>query len=288
MRQVALCVVLAQAGSFVPADEASLSVVDRLFTRVGASDDIAGGESTFMREMAELTDILHDATEASLVLLDEVGRGTSTADGRAIARAAVEFLHDEVGATTLFATHYHDLTDLAADLPRVSNLHVRVAHEDDAEGAGPGVTFVHRVAEGAASASYGVEVARLAGVPDPVVERARSLVAADAPGREAGPTPPGATADEGDPTNGEHAPAGTEHAPAGTGSAPAGTEHAPAGTGSASDATTDAADGGPTPPGVDPAEAVAVARRLCDLDLATTTPLEALTRLHELQRRLDG
>ena len=278
MRQVALCVVLAQAGSFVPADEARLPVVDRVFTRVGASDDIAGGQSTFMREMTELTGILHGATERSLVLLDEVGRGTSTADGRAIARAAVEFLHDEVGATTLFATHYHDLTDLAADLPRVSNLHVRVAHEDAGEGAD--VTFLHRVTAGAASSSYGVEVARLAGVPDPVVERARALVTADAADRGA-EEPAGDGDGDGDRTNGEHVPAGTEHVPAGT-------EHAPAGTGTPAETTADTASREPTPDAtVDQAEAVAVAERLRELDLATTTPLEALTRLHDLQRRLD-
>jgi DNA mismatch repair protein MutS len=184
MRQVALIVVLAQMGSFVPADAATLPVVDRVFTRVGASDDIAGGQSTFMREMAELTAILHEATPDSLVLLDEVGRGTSTADGRAIARATAEFLHDEVGATTLFATHYHDLTGLAAEYERVRNLHFaaeREGSERPPKGGGRptatgDVTFLHRVADGPASSSYGVEVARMAGVPDPVVERSRALV----------------------------------------------------------------------------------------------------------------
>jgi len=173
MRQVALIVVLAQVGSFVPADAARLPVVDRVFTRVGASDDIAGGQSTFMREMAELTSILHEATPDSLVLLDEVGRGTSTADGRAIARATAEFLHDEVGATALFATHYHDLTGLADAYDRVRNLHFAADRD------GTDVTFLHRVAEGPASSSYGVEVARMAGVPDPVVERAGALVGGD-------------------------------------------------------------------------------------------------------------
>ena len=172
MRQVALIVILAQIGSFVPAREARLSVVDRVFTRVGASDDIAGGQSTFMREMSELTDILHGATEDSLVLLDEVGRGTSTTDGAAIARAVTEFVHDEIGATTLFATHYHDLTGLADELDGVQTLRF-AADRTDGE-----VTFLHTVAEGAASASYGVDVARLAGVPESVVERSRELVAA--------------------------------------------------------------------------------------------------------------
>ncbi|PSQ47901.1 DNA mismatch repair protein MutS, partial [Halobacteriales archaeon SW_12_67_38] len=151
MRQVALIVILAQIGSFVPAREARLSVVDRVFTRVGASDDIAGGQSTFMREMSELTDILHGATEDSLVLLDEVGRGTSTTDGAAIARAVTEFVHDEIGATTLFATHYHDLTGLADELDGVQTLQF-AADRTDGE-----VTFLHTVAEGAASASYGVD-----------------------------------------------------------------------------------------------------------------------------------
>jgi DNA mismatch repair protein MutS len=173
MRQVALCVILAQMGSFVPAGEAHLTVVDQVFTRVGASDDIAGGQSTFMREMTELTDILHGATEDSLVLLDEVGRGTSTTDGRAIARAVTEFIHDEIGATTLFATHYHDLTRLADELDGVCTLYFAAERADD------DVTFLHAVAEGTASASYGIDVARMAGVPESVVERSRDLVAAE-------------------------------------------------------------------------------------------------------------
>ncbi|ELZ49005.1 DNA mismatch repair protein MutS [Halorubrum coriense DSM 10284] len=159
MRSVALAVVLAQTGSFVPAQAAALPVFDRVFTRVGASDDIAGGQSTFMREMSELTEILHDADADSLVLLDEVGRGTATTDGRAIARAAAEFLHDELGATALFATHYHGLTDLAEERERVFNLHFTATREDG------DVTFLHRVVPGASLSSYGVEVAELAGVP---------------------------------------------------------------------------------------------------------------------------
>ncbi|UVE50840.1 DNA mismatch repair protein MutS [Haloferax larsenii] len=173
MRQVALVCILAQLGSFVPARAARLPVVDRVFTRVGASDDIAGGQSTFMREMSELTEILHNATEDSLVLLDEVGRGTSTADGLAIARATTEFIHDEVGAMTLFATHYHDLTDAASERSGVFNLHF-TATQTDGE-----VTFLHSVAEGPSSSSYGVEVAQLAGVPPAVVDRARGLVDAN-------------------------------------------------------------------------------------------------------------
>ncbi|MFB6174234.1 MAG: DNA mismatch repair protein MutS [Halobacteriales archaeon] len=178
MRQVALIVLLAQVGSFVPAEAAEVRIVDRIFTRVGASDDIAGGQSTFMVEMTELADILRAATEDSLVLLDEVGRGTSTADGLAIAQAVTEHLHDEARSRTLFATHHHDLTAVAGDLPGAFNLHF------DADRSAEGIAFHHNVARGASASSYGVDVAELAGVPDPVVERARSLV--DAEGGAAG------------------------------------------------------------------------------------------------------
>jgi len=170
MRQVALIQVLAQAGSFVPGAAASLPIVDRVFTRVGASDDIAGGRSTFMVEMTELATILRAATEESLVLLDEVGRGTSTADGLALAQAVVEHVHDVVGATTLFATHHHELTETAASLPSARNYHFA------ADGTGDAVSFTHDLREGAGGASYGVEVARSAGVPDPVVSRAHELL----------------------------------------------------------------------------------------------------------------
>jgi len=182
MRQVALVCVLAQTGSFVPAASADLPVLDRVFTRVGASDDIAGGRSTFMIEMTELATILTAATDDSLVLLDEVGRGTSTADGLAIARAVTEYLHDEVGAYTLFATHHHDLTAAADDLPGVANRHFETSREDGA------VVFDHELAEGPAAASYGVEVAAMAGVPDDVVARAREQLAdaeSDGPAQQA-------------------------------------------------------------------------------------------------------
>ncbi|CCQ32436.1 DNA mismatch repair protein, MutS family [Halorhabdus tiamatea SARL4B] len=171
MRQVALIAILAQAGSFVPAESAVLRIVDRVFTRVGASDDIAGGRSTFMVEMSELATILDQATADSLVLLDEVGRGTSTTDGLAIAQAVTEFVHDEVGATTLFATHHHELTEVVADLDGALNLHFRTEREDG------DVSFPYDIAPGAAAASYGVEVAGVAGVPDPVVDRSRELLA---------------------------------------------------------------------------------------------------------------
>ncbi|MEM4779949.1 MAG: DNA mismatch repair protein MutS [Halalkalicoccus sp.] len=171
MRQVGLIAILAQIGSFVPASAARVGVVDRVFTRVGASDDIAGGRSTFMIEMSELATILRGASERSLVLLDEVGRGTSTADGLAIARAITEYVHDEVGALTLFATHHHELTELADELPGAFNLHFAATQREG------GVTFQHEVSRGGATASYGIEVARAAGVPESVVERSRALVA---------------------------------------------------------------------------------------------------------------
>ena len=172
LRQVALIALMAQAGSFVPAAEAELPLFDRIFTRIGAQDDLAAGQSTFMVEMVETAQILHQATPDSLVVLDEVGRGTSTFDGMAIARAAIEFLHNrkEVAARTLFATHYHELTQLAEVLPRVQNAHVAV-HEENGE-----VVFEHRILPGPSDRSYGIHVSRLAGLPASVVARAEHLL----------------------------------------------------------------------------------------------------------------
>jgi DNA mismatch repair protein MutS len=172
LRQVALIALMAQAGCFVPATEAELPLFDRIFSRIGAQDDLAAGQSTFMVEMVETAQILHHATPDSLVILDEVGRGTSTFDGMAIARAVVEFLHNrkEVSARTLFATHYHELTSLAGVLPRVQNMHVGV-HEEGAE-----VVFEHRILPGPSDRSYGIHVARLAGLPGAVVTRAEHLL----------------------------------------------------------------------------------------------------------------
>jgi DNA mismatch repair protein MutS len=170
MRQAALIVLLAQIGSFVPARAAVVGMVDGIYTRVGALDELAQGRSTFMVEMQELSNILHDATEDSLVILDEVGRGTATYDGISIAWAATEYLHNQVGAKTLFATHYHELTALAAELPRVQNVHVA------AEEQGDSVTFLRSVVEGATDRSYGIHVAELAGVPDPVTMRASEVL----------------------------------------------------------------------------------------------------------------
>ena len=171
LRQAALIVIMAQMGSFVPARAVRLGIVDRVFTRIGASDNVARGRSTFMVEMTETAAILHTATARSLILLDEVGRGTSTYDGLAIAWAAVEYLHARVHAKTLFATHYFELTELAGQLSGVKNYHVSVKE------AGGSVVFLRKVEPGAADRSYGIEVAKLAGLPNEVVVRAREVLA---------------------------------------------------------------------------------------------------------------
>ena len=171
MRQVALITILAQAGSFVPAQGARVGVVDRVLSRVGASDNVARGESTFMVEMRETATILRDATRRSLVILDEIGRGTSTYDGLAIAWAVAEHLYDAVGCRAMFATHYHELTDLAQHGPGVANWSVS-AREHNGD-----VVFLHKLVKGPASRSYGVAVARLAGLPEPVLARAKAILA---------------------------------------------------------------------------------------------------------------
>ena len=166
LRQVGLCVVLAQIGSFVPCQRARIGVVDRVFTRVGASDNLVRGQSTFMVEMSETSAILHGATARSLVLLDEIGRGTSTYDGVAIAWAVTECLHNTIGCKTIFATHYHELTQLTEELEHVRNFNVAVREVGDE------IVFLHRLEPGGADRSYGIHVGRLAGLPDPVVTRA--------------------------------------------------------------------------------------------------------------------
>ena len=173
IRQVALIAIMAQMGSFVPADEAEIGVVDRVFTRVGAGDDIARGRSTFMVEMQETANILHNATPRSLVVLDEIGRGTSTFDGISIAWSVAEYLHNtpQVKAKTLFATHYHELTDIALTLPGVKNYNVLVSEKDDR------IVFLRKIVPGAADKSYGIQVARLAGLPAEVVARAKEILA---------------------------------------------------------------------------------------------------------------
>jgi DNA mismatch repair protein MutS len=172
LRQIGLCVVLAQVGSFVPAEEALVGVVDRLFTRVGASDNLAGGQSTFMVEMSETSAILHNATAHSLVLLDEIGRGTSTYDGVAIAWAVTEHLHDRIGCKAMFATHYHELMQLPERLQHARNFNVAV------QDAGDTVLFLHRLEPGGTNRSYGIHVGQLAGLPAPVVSRAKEILLA--------------------------------------------------------------------------------------------------------------
>jgi DNA mismatch repair protein MutS len=240
MRQVALIAVLAQAGSFVPAERARIGLVDRLFTRVGAADDLARGQSTFMVEMAECARILNQATPRSLLILDEVGRGTSTYDGLALAWAIAEHLHDVTHARTLFATHYHELCDLAREKPRAVNLTMAVTDTDGR------VVFLRKIVPGAASRSYGIHVAQLAGLPTPVLKRAREILH-------------GLESQELD-ESGRKKKQQQQRAQLGLFQAP--------------------------PP---PAPAVAPVPLLDDLralDLARTTPLEALLWLHEQQKKL--
>jgi DNA mismatch repair protein MutS len=172
LRQAALIAILGQIGSFVPAEEARIAILDRVFTRVGASDSLARGRSTFMVEMTETANILNTATPRSLILLDEVGRGTSTFDGLSLAWAIAEYLHDnpQHAAKTLFATHYHEMTELSKLLPGVRNYQMAVKE------TGGTIVFLRRVVEGTASKSYGIEVARLVGLPRPVTERAREIL----------------------------------------------------------------------------------------------------------------
>ncbi len=169
MRQVALICLMAQIGSFVPAKKAELSLIDRIFTRIGAMDDIFSGQSTFMLEMTEAANILHNATGKSLIILDEIGRGTATFDGMSIAAAIAEYIHEKIKAKTLFATHYHEITQLADHHPGMKNLNVMVREEGDR------ITFLHRIGDGPADRSYGIQVAKLAGMPKTVVDRAKEI-----------------------------------------------------------------------------------------------------------------
>ena len=170
LRQIGLVQLLAQIGAFVPADYARLPIADRIFTRVGASDNLARGQSTFMVEMSETAAIVHSATNRSLVLLDEIGRGTSTYDGVSIAWSVTEHLHEVIGAKTIFATHYHELTQLGDLLAGVKNMNVSVRE------VGEDIVFLRRLMDGGADRSYGIQVARLAGLPNDVVARARELL----------------------------------------------------------------------------------------------------------------
>ena len=172
MRQTALIALMAQIGSFVPADEANIGLCDRIFTRVGASDDLASGQSTFMVEMTEVANILRNATRNSLLILDEIGRGTSTFDGLSIAWAVVEYISSTklLGAKTLFATHYHELTELEGAISGVNNYCIAVKEQGD------DIVFLRKIVKGGADKSYGIQVAKLAGVPEPVISRAKELV----------------------------------------------------------------------------------------------------------------
>ena len=172
MRQAALITLMAQIGSFVPADSANIGICDRIFTRVGASDDLASGQSTFMVEMTEVANILRNATRQSLVVLDEIGRGTSTFDGMSIAWAVVEYIADTklLGAKTLFATHYHELTELEGALTGVNNYCIAVKEQGD------DIVFLRKIIKGGADKSYGIQVAKLAGVPERIISRAKELV----------------------------------------------------------------------------------------------------------------
>jgi DNA mismatch repair protein MutS len=172
LRQSALIAIMAQMGSFVPAARAEIGIVDKFFTRVGASDRLARGQSTFLVEMIEVANILNNATDKSFVLLDEVGRGTSTFDGVSIAWAVAEYLHEAPGraARTLFATHYHELTEMSLLFPRIKNLHIKVKEWNDR------IIFLRKIDEGGCDHSYGIQVARLAGVPKPVILRAKEIL----------------------------------------------------------------------------------------------------------------
>jgi DNA mismatch repair protein MutS len=171
MRQTALIVLLAYVGCYVPAQEAQIGPIDRIFTRIGAADDLASGRSTFMVEMTETANILNNATANSLVLMDEIGRGTSTYDGLSLAWSCAQWLSEKLHAFTLFATHYFELTSLSDSIPTITNVHLSaVEHNDE-------IRFMHQVQQGAASKSYGLQVAKLAGVPKPVIESAKRKLA---------------------------------------------------------------------------------------------------------------
>ena len=187
MRQVALMVLMAQMGSFVPARSAHIGVVDRIFTRIGASDDLAGGQSTFMVEMTEVAELLKHATPRSLLILDEIGRGTSTYDGMAIARAVLEWCANprRLGAKTLFATHYHELTVLEGQLPGVKNYNIAARKRKDE------ILFLRKIVPGGADQSYGIEVASLAGLPPKLIRRAREILQ-ELENQEAAPKRPAA------------------------------------------------------------------------------------------------
>jgi len=280
MRQAALITLLAQVGSFVPARSARVGLVDGIYTRVGALDELAQGRSTFMVEMQELSNILHSATEESLVILDEVGRGTATYDGISIAWAASEYIVNNVAAKTLFATHYHELTVLGEELPTVQNVHV-AADERDGD-----VTFLRTVEDGPTDRSYGIHVADLAGVPDPVVDRSRAVLdrlreeeAIEVRGSDSGSGTTQAVFDlsSGQFTTGDADSGATESvAESGSGGEQLATDGSHAVGESAEDATS----------ATDP-ETAAVLDELRDLDVNETPPVELMAKVQDWQAELD-
>ena len=170
MKQIALIIIMAHMGSYVPADYAKISLTDKIFTRIGASDDLLTGQSTFMLEMSEVANILNSATDRSFIILDEIGRGTSTFDGISIASAITEYIHDKIKAKTIFATHYHELTELGERLERASNFRIEVQEKDNK------IKFLREIVQGGADKSYGIEVARLAGLPKEILVNSKKIL----------------------------------------------------------------------------------------------------------------
>ena len=170
MRTLAIIIIMAQIGSFVPAKSCSIPIFDKIFTRIGASDDLVSGDSTFMVEMKEANNAIHEATENSLILFDELGRGTATYDGMSLAQSILEYIHDKIHCKTMFSTHYHELTSLALDLKRLKNVHVSAVEEEGK------ITFLHKVKNGAVDKSYGIHVASLAHLPKEVIDRANEIL----------------------------------------------------------------------------------------------------------------
>ena len=260
MRQVAMITLMAQMGSFVPAREAQVGLVDRIFTRVGASDFITRGQSTFMVEMNETANILNNATDRSLIILDEIGRGTSTFDGISIAWAVAEHIHTKIRARTLFATHYHELTELALTMDRVKNYTVAIKEWNDQ------IVFLRKVVEGGADKSYGIQVARLAGLPHMVIQRAREVLAnlERAEFNDLGEPIAASTAAIGDTGNAGRGERGALAAPSG--------------------------EAAMTEPqlGLFASEAGLVFKELREMNLDSMTPLDAMNKLHELKKKVDG
>jgi DNA mismatch repair protein MutS len=257
MRQVAVLTIMAQMGSFVPVREAQIGLVDRIFTRVGASDFISRGQSTFMVEMNETANILNNATDRSLIILDEIGRGTSTFDGISIAWAVAEYIHTKIRARTLFATHYHELTELALTMDRVKNYTVAIKEWNDQ------IIFLRKVVEGGADKSYGIQVARLAGLPQAVIQRAKEVLAnlEQAEFNELGE------------------PVAASHLARGAGEKVVDREKGTGRNGEASDA--------PAPQlGLFATGAGLLFKEIADLNLDAMTPLDAMNKLHALKKKV--